>query len=173
MSLAERLGLHEPFQKLAGRDTDDCLPLDYSSRKRKRGRSITSSSLLESAEGSLDEDHSHERLKHEESPVHYNDHARSVSELDSATCGFVREAPAIPSGPAKRYERRPRHKTKNDKYEVKKDGKESRKRKRIKEKNTRTSRQDRKSKRKERSGDALMHTFSAPNVAQDRLTVSA
>ena len=172
MSLAERLGLHAPFQKFADRDTDDRLQVGSSSRRRKRGRSITSSSLLESAQGSLDKKHSRERSRHEESPVRYHGHARYISEQESETCGFVGEAPSMPTGPAKRYERKPRHKTKNDKYEVKKDGKESRRRKK-KEKDTGTSRQDRKSKRKERSGDALMHSFSASNVAQDRLTVSA
>ncbi|KAL8792932.1 MAG: hypothetical protein Q9195_004429 [Heterodermia aff. obscurata] len=173
VSLAKRLGLHAPFRKFADRDTDDHLLFDNSSRRKRRNRSVTSSSLLEYAGESLNEEQSHERARHEESLARSHDLGRSVSELDSETGSVVREVPTIPSGPAKRYERKPRHKTKNDKYEVKKDGKESRKRKRKKGESTSASRQDRKSKRKERSGDALMHTFSAPNVAQDRLTVSA
>ena len=172
MSLAERLGLYAPFRKFADRDTDDRLQFDNSSRRKKRGRSLTSSSLLESAEGSLNEGHSHEKARHQESLVRNHDRELSVSELGSETRSFVREVPTTSSGPAKRYERKPRHKTKNDKYEVKKDGKGSRKRKRGKGENTGASRHDRKSKRKERSGDAMMHAFSAPNVAQDRLTVS-
>ena len=172
VSLAERLNLHAPFRKFADRDTDDRPQFDNSSRRRKRGRSIISSSLLESAEGSLYEEHSRERPRREESPVRYQDHERSVSGMGTEPYDFVREVPPTLSRSSKRYERKPRHKTTIDKYEVKKDDKEPRKRKR-KEKSTGASRQDRKSKRKERSGNALMHTFSAPNVAQDRLTASA
>lgn len=83
------------------------------------------------------------------------------------------DAATSPEGPTKQYGRRPRHKTKDDKYEVKQPGRKSEKHKGKKEKRDAKAKQGKKRKRKERSGDALMHTFSAPNVAQDRLTVSA
>ena len=74
-----------------------------------------------------------------------------------------------PEKPAKTYERRSRHKTREDRYEVKqgKTHKEENKQE-LKKKNKKQG----KRKRKEKSGAALMSSFSAKNIARDRLTVS-
>ena len=93
--------------------------------------------------------------------------------MDFEFPGSARGA-SSPGKSARRYEKRPRRKTKEDKYDLKQDGKQpTRSRKKKDKKDCVGTKQDKKRKCKERSGDALMHTFSAPNVAQDRLTVSA
>ena len=100
------------------------------------------------------------------------EHDDLLSDMDIGTANSIRESGSLYKNPAQRYERRPRHKTKADKYEIKQDGNKSTKKREKKEKKTSASKRDKRPKRKERSGDALVHTFSAPNVAQDRLTVS-
>ena len=67
--------------------------------------------------------------------------------------------------PAKSYKRRPRHRTKANRYDLKDVGKTKA---RAKEP---SSRQRKKQKRREKTGGALLHSFSATNVAQERLTV--
>ena len=69
------------------------------------------------------------------------------------------------------YERRPRHKTRQDRYELKGNNKDSEKMKQATKKD-RGEKKQKKHKRKEKSGTALMHDFAAQNVAHDRLTVS-
>lgn len=92
----------------------------------------------------------------------------SVS-LDSSTVISV-----SPEKPAKSYERRPRHKTRGDRYEIKQ-AKETKKRKKEKiekkAKKAHAAKKDRKRNRGEKSGAALMHNFTARNVTRDRLTV--
>lgn len=76
---------------------------------------------------------------------------------------------ALPEKPLKTYERRPRHKTREDHYELK----ENKKRAAAKADEKAAPRKSKKSrKRKEKSGAALMHGFSAACVDSDRLTVS-
>ena len=70
--------------------------------------------------------------------------------------------------PTKTYEKRPRHKTRDDRYELK-EVKKSRDRSVAKE---RPLRKAKKRRRKEKSGTALLQDFKAPNVSNDRLTVS-
>jgi hypothetical protein len=74
---------------------------------------------------------------------------------------------AVGRCPENQYERRPRHKTRPDKYELKVD-------KRTVEKSSheRTHNSSkRKRKRRKKTGLALNHDFKAPNVPQDRLTL--
>ena len=103
---------------------------------------------------------------------HYHHESASSGSI-STMSGLMSEAVPSPKKRAKQYERKPRHKTKEDKYEVKRTGRKLGIRPRTKEKTNGAVKKDKKRKRKQRSGDALMHTFGAPNVAQDRLTVSA
>ena len=81
---------------------------------------------------------------------------------------ILRELTPVRSQP--KYERRARHKTRSDRYELK-DGKQSKSRKQ------RSSGERRRGPRKSiprrgKTSEALVHNFSASNVAQDRLTVS-
>lgn len=67
----------------------------------------------------------------------------------------------------KKYEKRPRHKTKADKYNLKTGSKP---REPV---GDGTGKQNPSKRRRRKSGVALNHEFKAPNVAQDRLTLKA
>ena len=67
-----------------------------------------------------------------------------------------------------RYKKRSRHKTRQDRYEVK-NAKKSTEESAIKDG---SSRKVRKRTRKDKSGAALIHEYRAPNLLHDRLTVS-
>lgn len=84
--------------------------------------------------------------------------------------GFSRgpdQTTALPDKPAESYERRPRHKTREDRYELK-DG--PREKRTVADKDG-WEKKRKKHKRREKSGGALMHNFTAHNVVHDRLTV--
>lgn len=162
MGLAERLGLHAPFRTFADHDTNE-----YSERRRrKRGRSLSISSLLEPAEEPLDSQDNHTRSAIDGAGTRAT--KPPLSDVDSPSRG-----PSLSGQPANRYERRPRRKTKEDKYKMKQDSDKPNKQRAGREKKKGTDKPNKRRKRNEKSGDALMHTFSAPNVAQERLTVSA
>lgn len=76
--------------------------------------------------------------------------------------------PISPQKLNKDYERRPRNRTRENRYELKQ-GEEAKKRKKKKDEGA--PKKERKRRRREKSGAALMHGFTAPNVAHDRLTV--
>jgi len=167
VSLAERLGLHAPFRTFGDDDGELGHSTDAAHRKGKRRGTVSSSSLLEPAE--IDPGIGHEDAEREDlyklraratgSPFH--DGGISGSEGGSKLSNS-------PATKPKSYERRSRHKTREDRYDLKQDGKRSAK----KQKKAGAAGTDRKRKRKEKSGNTLMHDFTASNVAQDRLTVS-
>lgn len=164
MGLAERLGLHAPFRTFGS--GEDELTYDSGARKRKanRRRPESLSSLLEPAENNLQlgqEDVEREEL--------YN---LSASTKDHQTHNDGTEAGSMsrvtPTKETRSYERRSRRKTRENRYNVEKDAKRLAK----KPKRDDATRKEKKRKRKEKSGNTLMHDFSASNVAKDRLTVS-
>ena len=169
MCLAERLGLHAPFRTFADHDTNE----HSKRRRRKRGRSRSTSSLLKPAEEPLDPQDNHITVEFDGAGTRAAKYGHLLSDINMGTPDSPCRGPSLSEQPAKRYERRPRHKTKEDKYEVKKDGDKSAKQRARKDERHSTDKPNKKGKRKEKSGDALMHTFSAPNIAQERLTVSA
>ena len=173
IGLAERLGLHAPFRTFPDHGKDDHLEKHNPSDSRKRGRRLSSSSALEPAGGHLGRNHSHGEARHKEGSANHYERRRPSSRLDHEAADSASDAASSSKKPPKSYERRPRHKTKGDKYTVKKPSTKAEKRKRKKGETSGARKQNKKRKRKERSGDALLHTFSAPNVTQDRLTVSA
>ncbi|KAF1989562.1 hypothetical protein K402DRAFT_326571, partial [Aulographum hederae CBS 113979] len=72
------------------------------------------------------------------------------------------------------YERRPRHKTRPEKYEPRSDKERERKRRGRAKKGDESKKRDKTSKRKRKkgkSGTDVSHNFHAKNVAQDRLTL--
>lgn len=172
VGLAERLGLHAPFRTFPDNSTYEHLDQESSRHKRKRRCETSSSSILEPAGVSLDREKGRQVPRHQEERMSHLEQDR-FSESGSGMSEFGPDAASSPEKPTKQYGRRPRHKTKDDKYEVKQPSKKSEKHKGKKKQPNGKAKQGKKRKRKERSGDALMHTFSAPNVAQDRLTVSA
>ncbi len=77
------------------------------------------------------------------------------------------------SGPATEiFEKRPRHKTREDKYEPKRKGKKSRKT--GEEEMTRKKREKRGNRKKavKKAGEDVMQSFKSKSIGQDRLTVS-
>lgn len=140
---------------------------------RKRRRSISStSSYLETAKAV---DHRQSRandLKRQNKPKIIRD----VSQCSGATSQSSEFLPSLnptirsAEKPAKVYERRLRRKTREDHYKLKHTNTPRKKREKSEKKNG-SSAKERKNRRKEKSGTALMHEFTAQNVAQDRLTV--
>ena len=171
--LAERLGLHAPFRTLRDRSDDSVPEVQSRPQKRRRCRSSTSSYLEPAAA----------------EPFSENDHARS---RHSTILRTVDTRPALgdednnSSPPASKhsvmllpppeelstsYRKRPRHKTRKDRYELKESSRHAEKTKHDTKKN-RKEKKPKRPKRREKSGAALMHGFTAQNVVHDRLTVS-
>lgn len=103
--------------------------------------------------------------------------ANSASQSPPISLNPPADISSAPEKRAKTYERGARRKTREDHYEVKsvKEGKKQGKEKKTKERketNEGTDKKLRKRKCKEKSGDALMHDFTARNVTRERLTVS-
>ena len=169
MGLAERLGLHAPFRTFADHNTTE----HSERRRRKRGCSLSTSSLLEPAKELLNPQDNHIKVEFDGAGTRVAQYGHPLSDVNTGISDSPCHDPSPSEEPAKRYERRPRHKTKEDRYKVKKDGDKSTKQRARKDKRNGTDKRNTKGKRKEKSGDALMHTFSAPNIAQERLTVSA
>lgn len=173
LGLAERLGLHAPFRTFKDRSDHDILDVRSHSRKRRRSRSSTSSYLEPAAANDLLD-------KHQDDPSHATV-LRTASAEPALGDRVKKSSPTASQGSEmmllspekllKSYERRPRHKTRQDRYELKGNNKDSEKMKQARKKD-RGEKKQKKHKRKEKSGTALMHDFAAQNVAHDRLTVS-
>ena len=168
---AESLGLHPPFRTFRVRSEDTLLHQEdpVRTRKRKRKASSTISYLepavveeLTDAENGKWKPHERERTRR----LLPSDEDGDLGPLSE----FLRrpdQTTVLPEKPAGSYERRPRHKTREDRYELK-DG--TREKKKVANKDSQEKKQ-KKHKRREKSGGALMHSFTAQNVAHDRLTV--
>ena len=171
--LAERLGLHAPFRTFRDHSDDD--DLNAQSRARKRRRSRSASSYLEPAAANDLLDNRHDRPTH--STI-----LRTVSMRPASKRGGKNRPPTTshasgnmlpsPEKILKSYERRPRHKTRPDRYELKETDRYSKMAKPDLKKDSREKKKQKKQKRIEKSGAALMHDYAAQNVAHDRLTVS-
>lgn len=164
--LAERLNLHPPFRTF--RDGSDDGSFDRKGRirtgKRQHSRSSTSSYLESAAASDLTRSE------------HVDDAGVSEQKLDRRTTTRydLGASPntvtlAFPDKLHQTYERRPRRKTREDRYELK-EAKANFGGKRAKAKD-RDKKKHRKRRRTEKSGTALMHDFSAKNVSHERLTV--
>ena len=87
--------------------------------------------------------------------------AHTIEEFQALTRSFS------PAQPAKNYERRPRHKIREDRYELKERGKQTKGSLPIIE----PQRKKRKKKSKVKRRDSYENNFTAQNVVSDRLTV--
>lgn len=166
-NLADQLGLHAPFRSFATRTAD--IPhqsqLDRARRKRRRQLSLSSSDLEPAA--CFREDMKKQDAT-EDAAAKQRRHEGRYENLDVLSLSNV--IIASPKEPLKTYERRPRHKTREDRYELK----ENKKRNTSKADEKAARPKSKKSKkRKEKSGAALMHGFSAACVDSERLTVSS
>ena len=171
-SLADRLSLQAPFRTF-GNDVDqDVIGPDGGPRRRKRRFSLSSEiSYLEPAvflRSSRHRNYRHHEPRERCGARRKIDYSgtRSNSGSDSSQASSI--TLTSPEKPVKTYERRSRHKTKEDRYDLKQP-KTGRK---VKKKHEEGNKKKKKSKRKEKPAVVVMHSFSAPNVAPDRLTVS-
>ena len=160
LNSAERLGLHTPFRRIqdhAGNTASaDFEALPQKSKRRHR-KSSTDSYL-----GLAD----FETNKHGQELQNVGLSANISTELLTVP---VANVPSLEKRTVA-YERRKRHKTRDDHYDLKEDGGTGRKRKLAE--NKASERKQKSRKRKEKSGAAILHDFTAQNVSQDRLTVS-
>lgn len=171
--LAKRLGLHPPFQAMDLKQLHHEKRLDHveTTRDRKRKRSSSVTSYLEPA--LIDEPIKARDYLRDVDAIRQPESSRDPQEVESgkrSSSSTSSSSYRSPVKPAKTYERRPRHKTKEDRYELKQDNKSKKTRPKTKGINKRkASRKDK--KRKAQSGLAFLHKFTAKNVASDRLTV--
>lgn len=91
-----------------------------------------------------------------------------MSQRSSGSLASSSEALIPPKKGSKSYVRRSRHRTKEDRYKPKQT---KGSRKKLKPNDRDAPKRKTKRGRNEKSGTALMHEFSAKNVANDRLTV--
>ena len=167
---AESLGLHPPFRTFKVQSEDGLAHRGDPIRTRKRKQKASSIiSYLEPA--AVDELPDAEDGKW---TPYESERTRRLPPCDDEELkpqsGFLRrpdQTTALPGKLAESYERRPRHKTREDRYELK-DG--TRSEKKAAKKDSQEKKQ-KKHKRREKSGAALMHSFTAQNVSHDRLTV--
>ena len=107
-------------------------------------------------------------------PSNYEGHCMLTGKFKSAR-GCAHSPAAMSSSnihpasrhPTRSYERRPRHKTRADRYELKQD----KAAKSLSAVQDESRRKTQKRKRREKSGAMLMHEFTAQNVSHGRLTV--
>jgi hypothetical protein len=138
-------------------------------RKRRRDSSSSDSSLLEPAvklkldqviRGQVKPDISEEQEK----PSPHLQKKRKTEPSDEGTSVQF-------SNPLETFEKRPRRKTRDDRYEPKKKMKKSEKPNEGKRSRTKGEKGDKK-KAAKKAGEDLMHNFSSNRIAQERLTVS-
>jgi len=172
---AEYLGLHAPFRNFKARSDDLEADPGRTARPRKRKRRESStSSYLEPAR--LDSLITNEHAYHDSGDEMEAAKERSRHpEIDSAWSPSQSQPSTMAEPPRRKqsesYERRPRHKTREDLYELKANSSTKRKKPAKKARKDGEEKRSKRQKYKEKSGAALMHSFTAQNVAHDRLTV--
>ncbi len=158
--IAKRMGLQGPFRGFGNEEG----PVIYEkSRSAKRQRKVLSSSsdlqpaILADRNTDLQEEKVSYNMKV------YRNSATVSHGSDQSTMLF-----SSPKRVEKTYERRPRHKTREDLYEVQPT------KERKKKAPTRGAEKEKpvdKRRKRMKSGGVLMHDFNAPNIPNDRLTV--
>ena len=173
---AEHLGLHAPFRNF--RACSDDLEPDTDTRrlsnKRKRRRRSTSSYLEPAHIDGFQLKVPCEFEPNSDMEAAEQDTGRHESDSASA-CTTAQ--PLVVSKPPRKilpeiYKRRRRHKTREDRYEFKGDTDSKRKKPAKQDESQRKERMTKKRKHREKSGAALMNSFTAQNVTHDRLTVN-
>lgn len=140
-------------------------------RPCKRKRSVTSLSSCPdpAAPSEFSQSRKDKHRKHHSLSTEVREHHRDESSSESSKPETSLDTPApSPAQVRKSYERRPRHKTRQDKYEIK-HGKQ--KEKQSTERKVTSKNHKRRAKHRDKAGAALLHNFSAENIASDRITV--
>ena len=158
--IAKRLGLQGPFQAFGDEAGPSfCKTGNFAKRRRK---ALSSSSDLQPAV-LIDVDADLQENKASHNVMINRDSLDLSHDSDHSTLLFD-----PPKKGGDTYERRPRHKTREDRYEVQQP------KERKKKVTTRTTEKAKPANRRRnriKSGGVLMHDFNAPNVQNDRLTV--
>ena len=167
--LAQRLGFRTPFRTLDSNQRQ-VHGKEKSTGKRKRSLSPSSSYLQPRDRRRISaEAEDRERLISSRFARRAAGPDRSIAKSPCHLPGSSTAALNFSKAPAKPYERKSRHKTREDRYTLKEASK-------VPKQNPNETespvRKKGKRKRKEKSGSALMHDFTARNVAFSRLTVS-
>lgn len=173
VSLPQRLGLHAPFRSFG--PEFDCMDIDTNmapiKQKWKRRRS-SSSSYLEPAAFAIragDKKETRYGSRDNRSRGISRELDDSTSQSSSTIADTSINIPLSLDELKKPYQKRSRHKTREDRYDLKQAKKAKKQKKGTKKEFTRKSK---KRKHNEKSGVGLMHDFVAQNVASNRLTVS-
>ncbi|KAL8964868.1 MAG: hypothetical protein Q9183_004168, partial [Haloplaca sp. 2 TL-2023] len=164
---AEELGLHAPFRSFASRGADEGLVLqnDDGRRKRRRSHSTESSSLKPAVQA---EESEQESEGVEDTRTYKTSHATRKRRGERPSSPIL--VSDLQEKPSKTYERRKRHKTREDRYELKQGAKRPKPQKTEKEAGAKPKR---KKKHIQKSGSALMQDFNAGNIQPDRLTLKS
>lgn len=172
---AEHLGLHAPFRNFNAHSDDLDADFDGTRHPKKRRRRESSiSSYLEPAEIDVLTDDGralhapNSEMEAAEKQTRRYEFDSAASCAPSKSSSVAKTTPMVPSGS---YEKRPRRKTREDRYELKETTGHKRKRSAKKDRKDGEEGKKKRKKHKEKSGAALMHSFTAHNVAHDRLTV--
>ena len=149
-------------------DEADDTQQQHSSKQKHRHRSSSDSSLLQPLTRIDSKSRKEESKLHPDPRERFVSHPtkkRKAASSDSTSLAGSNARPEI-------FERRDRHKTREDRYEPKK--KKHKSEKRDKERKPRKTREKKGDKKKaeKKAGEKLMHNFSSKKVSQDRLTVS-
>lgn len=174
-NLPQRLGLYAPFRSFGRQSNDmdvDQHSIPASARKRKRNLPSASSDVEPAIFQTHTELKASGRVHRSITSARVDTELKeSVSDSDNAFSENI-------------YQRKPRRKTRKDRYDLKQDIFVKNPRKRVRESHGRErdgKQRDGKSrdgerrdgKRRRKSGSAIMHEFVAENVAPKRLTVSS
>ena len=161
--IANSNGLHAPSR--APRNRDDYghtgANVHHPSRKRRYESSATSSSLEYATASTRSVSSCSDGTSQRNSR---QSHTKMPEAIDNSI-----KPSSSPKPVDRSFERRPRRKTREDRYELK-ESKDKRRKKESKSQPTR-DKGSRRRKRKEKSSANLMHEFSAENVSSERLTV--
>ena len=168
-SLTERLGLQGPLRAF-GENIQPPVEVGRPRKRQRRDLSVSSDlqpALIAELECTPNDAEGVQHVPRAEKSHHVRPikcNATLSEHSNHSTILF-----SSPKQPIQTYERRNRHKTREDRYEIK----------RSAARQSKTPLRTRKEKKPiqkqrhtEKSGGALMHDFTAPNVPNDRLTVS-
>ena len=165
--IAERLGLQGPFRAFS---YEDRLSVETSRPQKHRPGGFLSSPDLQPASATDIERSSKDRVD-SKNAQQAKASRYIVAARSSASCSKGTTHSTIlfssPKQVSKSFERRPRHKTREDRYEVKDDSTRTRRPRRS----DRERKDTKKPNRKMKLGRNLRHEYTAPNVSKDRLTV--
>lgn len=168
-TIPSRLGLQAPFRLLGDEDCSRDLQRHDRHHTKKRRISISSDTTYlqpATAPGKAESESDNRNSSRRHHPglclINIDDNDSASSTISSSSYSVT---DYLPKKPAKTYERRPRHKTRGDRYEKKQ------KKERAKAKAKNAAKTGEKRKRKAKPGVIPTHNFMAKNVTQDRLTV--